>query len=67
MITKKAYERSIVTVDVKGGVAKEAILNILYFRFATSFLDPIWNRNADALIAADGCWYNSRLSDATSD
>jgi glucose-6-phosphate 1-dehydrogenase len=31
-------------------LAKEAIMNILYFRFANSFLEPIWNRNYAASV-----------------
>jgi glucose-6-phosphate 1-dehydrogenase len=31
-------------------LGKEAIMNILYFRFANSFLEPIWNRNCVASI-----------------
>ncbi len=31
-------------------LGKEEIMNILYFRFANSFLEPIWNRNSVASV-----------------
>ena len=41
-------ENSIFRIDHFLG--KESIMNILYFRFANSFLEPIWNRNYVASI-----------------
>ncbi|MCG6924659.1 MAG: glucose-6-phosphate dehydrogenase [Acidobacteria bacterium] len=41
-------EESIFRIDHFLG--KEAIMNILYFRFANSFLEPIWNRNSVASV-----------------
>jgi glucose-6-phosphate 1-dehydrogenase len=41
-------EASIFRIDHYLG--KEAIMNILYFRFANSFLEPIWNRNCVASV-----------------
>jgi glucose-6-phosphate 1-dehydrogenase len=41
-------EKSIFRIDHFLG--KEAIMNLLYFRFANSFLEPIWNRNCVASV-----------------
>jgi glucose-6-phosphate 1-dehydrogenase len=48
-VARKVFpEDSIFRIDHY--LAKEAIMNILYFRFANSFLEPIWNRNYAASV-----------------
>lgn len=49
LIAKSVFpESAIFRIDHYLG--KEAIMNILYFRFANSFLEPIWNRNCVASV-----------------
>uniref|UniRef100_UPI003140A553 glucose-6-phosphate dehydrogenase n=1 Tax=uncultured Nitrospira sp. TaxID=157176 RepID=UPI003140A553 len=48
-VARSAFpEDSIFRIDHFLG--KEEIMNILYFRFANSFLEPIWNRNCVASV-----------------
>lgn len=43
VVARAFPEKSIYRIDHFLG--KEEIMNLLYFRFANSFLEPIWNRN----------------------
>ena len=52
--TLNRVARSVVPEDaifrIDHFLGKEAIMNILYFRFANSFLEPFWNRNTVASV-----------------
>ena len=43
VLSRRFPERSVFRIDHFLG--KEPVQNLLYFRFANSFLEPIWNRN----------------------
>ena len=48
IIVEKPFGRDL--ASARSLLGKEAIMNILYFRFANSFLEPIWNRNCVASV-----------------